>query len=758
MTWLSKDPLARLKIRYKLPLSFVVVSLIAFGIGGVLIIKTVNKSLFTEIQTRLKSETIAQASVFDQHLLMLGRRTQDFASDGFIRTQTELIEASPDPDEATKSRLIDHLRTNKLPIVEEFTNLLVFDENGNLLVSAYPVEQGLRDLVSEGFNQDALWYSPLFHSLSDPVTPRFTVITPLITLHQTKRIGYLVCVVDFKRVLAYLSDQYQNAMSFSDVEKYLTIIDQTGGTLDIPWWTFNHRENLQLLDLSIRKERTGISHSIVTHEGRHACQNGQDVFGFGFPLRSVNWTIIVDLGTNNALKTISALEEKLFLGGAAIAFLILITMYFPVRFIIRPLNELESMAFTIKEGDYSARVVTQSEDEIGDLASSFNQMAEALEERTTVLQKTAGDLAEREKEIRIQHDRLKTVVSSMNDGLILLNDAGEIVLHNDAGKPLVRHLFEKDNRIDVVECINIDPSGSRPCIDCLLDLSSLQACTLKMENRYFEVLSTKLPGMSSGAGKILVSRDITERLLMNEKQSRQERLAVLGNIAAVVAHEMNSPLAAISMYNQMLAEDFDPKSPYSEHIDVIRRNTETCREIITNLLDFARTPTLNISSVDIHELINQTIRLLVPLHGKANMTIRLSLNATDFRVEGDLSRLKQIFANLILNAIQAVKDTGGSMIISSRKEPADGVLIIDIEDSGPGIAPEIVCDIFNPFFTTRESDMGTGLGLSTAKRIAEAHGGSVDLVQNQPLPTIFRITLPHRFNRNREFNPTEWSG
>ncbi|NOZ08373.1 MAG: HAMP domain-containing protein [FCB group bacterium] len=751
MNWLQKDPLAKLRIKYKLPLSFVMVSLIAFGLGGFLIIKSVHASLSREIQTRLKSETVAQASVFDQHLLLLGRRSQDFASDGFIRTQTELLETDPQTESKTKERLINHLLINKLPIVEEFSNLLVFDNNSNLLVSVFPSDDRLRRMLSAGLGQDTLWYSPLFQSAAGNNEPQFAIVTPLINIHQTQHIGYLVCVVDFRSVINYISGQYQKAMSFSDVEKYLSFIDQTGSVLDIPWWTLNERENVALIDLNLKRPTEGYAPGANSHEGRHICRDGEDMFGYSFPLKYVNWTILVELGTSSALKTISVLEEKLFFVGLLIALLILIAMYFPVRFLIQPLSELETMAFNIKEGDYSARVVTDSEDEIGDLATSFNQMAEALEERTRVLKKTAADLTEREKVIRIQHDRLKAVVNSMNDGLILLNSAGEIVLHNQAGEPLIAYLNSPDKQLEKFECKHPEKSTARECVNCLMDISSMQDCTVKMEERFFEILATKLPAMSGGAGKILVARDITERTLMHDKHARQERLAVLGNMAAVVAHEMNSPLAAISMYNQMMMDEFDQDSQFTEHVDVIRRNTETCREIITNLLDFARTPTLNISKVDIHEVINQTIRLLVPLHEKANIAVKLYLDAEQAEIEGDLSRLKQIFANIILNAIQAVKEIGGQVRIRTSNDDDRQMIVIDVEDTGPGIDPAIVKDIFNPFFTTRGSDMGTGLGLSTGKRIAEAHGGSVILLQNRPRFTVFRIVLPFRYQGGGEF-------
>ncbi|MFQ6610323.1 MAG: HAMP domain-containing protein, partial [Fidelibacterota bacterium] len=553
MTWLSKDPLAKLKIRYKLPLSFVMISLIAFGLGGYLIINTVHSSLFREIQTRLKSETIAQSSVFDQHLLMLGRRAQDFASDGFIRTQTELIAHSDSIDPDVQEGLINHLKINKLPIVEEFTNLHIFNTEGIRLISVNTPETAIENIVSFGFTQDTLWYSSLFSASDEGSSPLFAIVTPLINIRKTMPIGYLVCVVDFSRILTYISEHYQNALSFSDTEKYLTFLDQSGVFLNIPWWTLNRQENINLLDLSIQRTDLPVTAAIETHRNLHICTRGQEMFGYSFPLKYVDWTILVELSTSNALKTVKSLEERLFLVGLFIAVLILVAMYFPVRFLIRPLGELESMAFTIKEGDYSARVKTESEDEIGDLALSFNQMAEALEERTAVLDKTTKNLAKREKEIRIQHDRLTTVVNSMNDGLILLDSSGKIVLHNDAGKILSDYLLQSTKNIEKFECKNPDDAELPPCSHCLMDLNSMQGCTLKIDHRYIEVLSTRIPGLSGGTGKILVSRDITERTLIHEKHSRQERLAVLGNMAAVVAHEMNSPLAAISMYVQMMA-------------------------------------------------------------------------------------------------------------------------------------------------------------------------------------------------------------
>mgnify|MGYP002725514177 CR=1 FL=1 len=752
MSLINKDPLSGIKIKYKLPLSFVAISLLAFVVGGFIIVNTVRANLLEQIKMRLKSETGTYATIFDQHLLMLGRRSQDFASDGFIRKQTNFLQQSDAAivadHQTIHQDLIRHLKNNKLPIVDEFTNLDIFSINDSLLATVINSPSRSQDDISIGLDSDTLWYSPLFQDEDNNDNPIFYITTPLVSIDKNSVIGHLVATIEFSKVIVNVSGKYNSAFSSSDIEKYLTFIDQSGSKLDIPWWVLNSPENLSVLDVELQHKNTNKPNEHAMHEGIHECRSGLEMFGYSFPLKFTGWNIIVELSTENAMTAITLLENKLLYTGAIVGLLILLTMYFPVQFLIRPLGELREMATTIKDGDLSTRIQNDSTDEIGDLAQTFNQMAIALEERTKSLKKTSIQLSEREREALIQRDRLNSVVKSMTDGLILLNSRGEIVLSNTGGTPLIQHLKTNQDKIGKLDCGRINDDSPSECLHCLMDLASTRSCTLKMNNRYYEVVTTSLPSMNKEKGKILVSRDITERIQLHEKENRQDRLSVLGNMAAVVAHEMNSPLAAISMYNQMMADDEIVPDEFQEHIEVIERNTKACQDIINNLLDYARTPTLKAESFDIHNLISDCISMLKPAYNNSQIQIQFDVKKNNEVIIADEGQIKQIVINIILNAIQAVDPVSGQVKISTNFDIQKNQLAISIQDNGPGISNDISVKIFDPFFTTRGPDKGTGLGLSTARRISEAHGGKLDLVNWESGNTIFTLTLPI----NRELN------
>ncbi len=127
MQWFKKDPLSNIAIRYKLPLSFIFLYLIVFGIGGYLIVNSVYSTLDNEILTRLKSESLAQATLFDKRLEMLLRRAEDFSSDGFIRARSTTLTRYPSgsSNKKIKQQLQTHLRVNKLPLIAEFADLQI---------------------------------------------------------------------------------------------------------------------------------------------------------------------------------------------------------------------------------------------------------------------------------------------------------------------------------------------------------------------------------------------------------------------------------------------------------------------------------------------------------------------------------------------------------------------------------------------------------------------------------------------------------
>jgi len=757
MNWIRKDPLSKLDIKYKLPLGFITLYLVVFGIGGYLVIRSVYSPLSNEILLRLESESLAQATLFDKKFDMLARRSEDFASDGFIRTHTdELVSlaagrsnqsgSSTRSKEEVRNLLQTHLRVNKLPLVQEFVELQVYDLQGTLIASVRDSIFAIQHTVAAKLPSDEQRFSPLILPTDDIAYPTTAVISPLWHIRQKRKVGYLVCIINLISVIKQTTLEYERGISESNIEKYLTFVDHTGVSLELPW---RYLEDVRTAEdgmteydmMGVKIIPARLSASPILHHGRHACQNGKAMYGQSYPLRSIGWEALVEINAEQAMAPLTELEGRLLGIALAVALTTLILLFFPVQYLVRPLGELQRMAVKIKEGVFSVRSEIHSEDEIGQLAKTFNLMTEAIEERTRHLEQTATNLQHRERELRIQHNRLKTVVESMTDGLILLNDAGEIVLSNQASTPIMKMLNQVNQRLGVRKC-DIHAPASQHCLHCLIDTSTTTSCVLMVDEKIFEVISTQLPSLNGGAsGKILVARDITERELMNERQAHQERLMILGKTAAVVAHELNNPLAAISMYNQMLDTELPKDSPFHEHVEVIKRNTETCRRIIDELLDYARTPQARVETIDLHQLLEDVIRFLRPLHKKKTFTIEKQFHARNATIWGDATQLRQVFVNLLDNAIQAVDPKTGVIVLTTAEYHVGQSLSVDVIDNGAGIAQAQPDEIFEPFFTTRSSG-GTGLGLPTAKRIVEAHRGTLTLLRSQPGETVFRVVLP----------------
>jgi signal transduction histidine kinase len=204
-----------------------------------------------------------------------------------------------------------------------------------------------------------------------------------------------------------------------------------------------------------------------------------------------------------------------------------------------------------------------------------------------------------------------------------------------------------------------------------------------------------------------------------------------------MAHELNNPLAAIRMFTQMIESKLDADSPLREDLDVIERNTRVCNRTIRELLDYATGASPEVGSVDVHASLRDVAAFLRALRERRDCELVLELEAEDPIVVGDEVQLRQVFVNLVMNGLQAVGE--GRVTVRTRLEGSH--FIVEVQDDGPGIPPEIAEAVFRPFYTTKPRGSGTGLGLSTARRIAEIQGGGLELVDGRPGETLFRVRL-----------------
>jgi signal transduction histidine kinase len=193
------------------------------------------------------------------------------------------------------------------------------------------------------------------------------------------------------------------------------------------------------------------------------------------------------------------------------------------------------------------------------------------------------------------------------------------------------------------------------------------------------------------------------------------------------------------MFAQMAEDGLGPDSPYREHLGVIRRNTENCSRAIRELLDYATGAGPEVQEADLHAIVEDAARFVRPVADRAGVAVDLDLAAKEPTLTGDEIQLRQVFVNLLLNAVQAIDGKGGAIRVTSRDEEAH--VVVEVADDGPGISAAAAARIFEPFFTTKPRGEGTGLGLPTARRIAELHGGGLELVETRPGRTVFRVRL-----------------
>jgi signal transduction histidine kinase len=240
-------------------------------------------------------------------------------------------------------------------------------------------------------------------------------------------------------------------------------------------------------------------------------------------------------------------------------------------------------------------------------------------------------------------------------------------------------------------------------------------------------------------GRLIIFDDVTDRAELEQQLVQADKLSSIGLLAAGVAHEVNTPLAVISTYAQMLAKQVAEDSAKTQILDKIAKQTFRASEIVNSLLNFSRTSTTSFGPVNLNRTIQETLSLLDHQLQKSGVEIQTDLAPDAPAIVGNAGKLQQVFLNLFLNARDAMP-SGGQLEVRTWREGQHA--LIEVSDSGTGIAPEHLNRIYDPFFTTKAARKGTGLGLSVSYGIIQEHAGSIE-VSNKPAGGArFRITLP----------------
>ena len=244
-------------------------------------------------------------------------------------------------------------------------------------------------------------------------------------------------------------------------------------------------------------------------------------------------------------------------------------------------------------------------------------------------------------------------------------------------------------------------------------------------------------------GRLVIMDDITQRMELEAQLSQADKLSSIGLLAAGVAHEVNTPLAVISSYTQMLAKQLQSDAPKAGVLDKIIKQTFRASEIVNNLLNFSRTTGTEFTEVNVNKVIEDTLALLEHQFKVAQVTVERNLEGNIPAILGNPGRLQQVFLNLFLNAKDAMNG-GGTLRLSTQNGES---VSVRVSDTGSGIAQEHIQRIYDPFFTTKTApaegqNRGTGLGLSVTYGIIQEHAGNIRVESRPGEGTTFTLDFP----------------
>jgi two-component system NtrC family sensor kinase len=220
------------------------------------------------------------------------------------------------------------------------------------------------------------------------------------------------------------------------------------------------------------------------------------------------------------------------------------------------------------------------------------------------------------------------------------------------------------------------------------------------------------------------------------------KLAAIGELAANIAHEINNPLTTVLGFASFIAERLPEGDPTREELGLIQEEASRARDIVRDLLQFSRQRDFMPEPSDVNLVLEQVVSMIRRQGAFNGVAVSEAYDADMPIVEMDVPRIKQVFLNIINNAVYAMKD-GGALTV--RTTAAGEAVRIAFEDSGPGIPADILSRIFDPFFTTKPEVSGTGLGLSVSLGIVQSHGGTIDVDSKVGQGSTFTVTLPLKF-------------
>lgn len=301
------------------------------------------------------------------------------------------------------------------------------------------------------------------------------------------------------------------------------------------------------------------------------------------------------------------------------------------------------------------------------------------------------------------------------------------------------------------KCHVIFAGYSSPCPRCPVEktLADRQSHSVELEpfpkkRRQYHASVYSLPQPIGDTDEIVLHyRDVTDEKNLQRQLMQTDKMAAIGTLAGGVAHEINNPLGAILAFAQLALREIREGQPCHEYLTEIEEATLRCKKIVRDLLDFSRQNfDERMQELELNEAVEKALTLIQVNARDCQVTVVRRFAEDLPRMQGHIHKLQQIVMNLVTNAMHAMKDGGGVCTLATSCSPDRRSVMLDVEDTGGGIAEDDLVKIFDPYFTTKEQGEGTGLGLSICYKIVREHQGTIEVDSGRGRGTKFRLRFP----------------
>jgi PAS domain S-box-containing protein len=487
-----------------------------------------------------------------------------------------------------------------------------------------------------------------------------------------------------------------------------------------------------------------------------------------FPTDEPNkWgTVRVGISLQGMYGEIQRTRLTIFIFGIAAALVGCLAALVLARRITSPLEQLRAGALAVAGGDLAHRLKVRSADEIGELATTFNRMTNDLQGQQAALQEANRELDAQLREVSNLERYNARILASMTNGLVTLNMEGHIIKWNDMAARITGYTVDEVEGRLCRELFASNASFMRLLLDGIQGKRvwwDRGVSFIRPDGHEVPIeINTSLLEDEIGqtTGLLGIFRDLSLVRELEQRLRRADRLAAVGRMAAMVAHEIKNPLVALKTFVDMVPRRAKDPAFITRFQDIVPKEVDRVNAIMEELLELSRPPRISPRPLHVHEIIARCVALYEQQAAERGITIVQELAPGLAYVRADPEYLSRAVGNLAINAIQAMTAGGRLTIRTGNGVPwqstlgettahvdlgiaADTALafvFITLADTGTGMTPEQLDSLFTPFFTTKEK--GTGLGLALTHKIIEEHQGHLHVESQFGIGSTFTILLP----------------